>query len=240
MSQPIRILHVIRLMNHGGVESMIMNLYRSIDRTKIQFDFVETSDIAGAYEEEILSLGGRVYHCPRYNGKNHFAYTRWWDRFFREHPHEHPIVHGHLGSTAAIYLSIAKKHGAFAIAHSHSAGEGSVLYRVFSYPTRYIADHFFACSRDAGMARYGRQVGSDSGRCTILKNAVNTNRFLYDSARRERIRSQLSIPPDAPVINTLLRMDVPPYVTVSANPPTRRCRLQKPPEGRENAVAPPP
>ena len=50
------------------------------------------------------------------------------------------------------------------------------------------------------MARYGRQVGSDSGRCTILKNAVNTNRFLYDSARRERIRSQLSIPPDAPVI----------------------------------------
>ena len=199
-NKPIRVLHVIRLMNHGGVESMIMNLLRSIDRTKVQFDFVQTCETPGAYEEEIRSLGGQVYHCPRYNGKNHFAYTGWWHRFFREHPGQYPIVHGHLGSTAAIYLSIAKKYGAFTIAHSHSAGAGSIAYRFFSYPTRFVADHFFACSRDAAAIRYGSGVASDETRCTIFKNAIDTEKFRFDPDVRKEIRSSLGIGEDAPVI----------------------------------------
>jgi glycosyltransferase involved in cell wall biosynthesis len=199
-NKPIRILHVIRLMNHGGVESMIMNLMRGIDRTKVQFDFVQTCDTPGTYEEEIRSLGGQVYHCPRYNGKNHFVYTAWWHRFFREHPGQYPIVHGHLGSTAAIYLSIAKKYGAHTIAHSHSAGAGSIAYRFFSFPTRFVADHFFACSRDAAATRYGAGVAADALRCTIFKNAIDTGKFRFDPEVRQTIRSSLGIGADAPVI----------------------------------------
>lgn len=192
MSEPIRVLHVIRLMNHGGVESMIMNLYRNIDRTKVQFDFVQNSNEPAVYDEEILSLGGKIYHCPHYNGKNHFTYTKWWHNFFKTHPGEYPIVHGHLGSTAAIYLSIAKKHGSYAIAHSHSTG-GSLSYQIFAYPTRFIADHFFACSKDAGVSRYGKKVGNDKIRCTVLKNAIDASRFAYNGDVRKKMRTSLGI-----------------------------------------------
>lgn len=205
MCEPIRVLHVIRLMNHGGVESMIMNLYRNIDRTKVQFDFVQNSNEPAVYDDEILSLGGRIYHCPHYNGKNHFAYTRWWHSFFRAHPGEYPIVHGHLGSTAAIYLSIAKKYGCYAIAHSHSAGAGSLKFRLFSYPTRYVADHFFACSAEAAAARYGGRVAGNSEKCKIINNAIDAVKFTFDPESRKRLRQELEIPEDTLVVGHLGR-----------------------------------
>lgn len=69
MDKPIRVLHVIGIMNRGGAETMIMNLYRHIDRSKVQFDFVENSSEPAIFDEEIISLGGRIYRCPHYNGK---------------------------------------------------------------------------------------------------------------------------------------------------------------------------
>lgn len=200
MTEPIRVLHVIGIMNRGGAETMIMNLYRNIDRNKVQFDFVENSSEPAAFDEEILSLGGKIYRCPHYNGKNHFAYVKWWNAFFQKHSGEYPIIHGHLGSTAAIYLSIAKKHGAYTIAHSHSAGSGSAKYRMFAYPTRYIADKFFACSKDAGISRYGKTVGNDSIRCQVLNNAIDARRFSFNQETRKQVRSELHIAENAIVI----------------------------------------
>lgn len=193
MALPIRILHVIGIMNRGGAENMIMNLYRNIDRTKIQFDFVENTNEHAAFDEEIQSLGGRIYHCPRYKGKNHFAYTKWWNDFFIAHAKEYPIVHGHLGSTAAIYLSIAKKYGAYTIAHSHSTGFGSMIYRLFAYPTRYVADHFFTCSRDAGVSRYGKKVGNNLSICQVLNNAIDTQKFVFTAEAKRQMRATLHI-----------------------------------------------
>lgn len=192
MTEPIRVLHVIGVMNRGGAETMIMNLYRNIDRTRVQFDFVQNEGGPAAYDEEILSLGGRIYRCPRYRGKNHFAYTKWWNTFFAEHKGEYPIVHGHIGSTAAIYLSIAKQHGSYTIAHSHNT-KASAIYQCFSFPTRFVADHFFACSEAAGRSRYGQRIGSDSTRCTVLQNAIDTERFEYSASSRQCIRTMHGI-----------------------------------------------
>ena len=196
MSEPIRVLHVIGIMNRGGAETMIMNLYRHIDRSKVQFDFVENSRESAAFDEEILGLGGRIYRCPHYNGKNHFTYVKWWNDFFKAHPKEYPIVHGHLGSTAAIYLSIAKKYGAYAIAHSHSSGTDhslrSYLYQMMSYNTRNVADYFFACSEAAGKDRFGRKVISGD-HYAVLNNAIDVNHFSYNSRVREVVRDELGI-----------------------------------------------
>ena len=196
MSEPIRVLHVIGIMNRGGAETMIMNLYRHIDRSKVQFDFVENSREPAAFDEEILDLGGRIYRCPHYNGKNHFTYVKWWNDFFKAHPKEYPIVHGHLGSTAAIYLSIAKKYGAYAIAHSHSSGTDhslrSYLYQMMSYNTRNVADYFFACSEAAGKDRFGRKVISGD-HYAVLNNAIDVNHFSYNSRVREVVRDELGI-----------------------------------------------
>ena len=200
MSEPIRILHVIGIMNRGGAETMIMNLYRNIDRTKVQFDFVENEGEDAVFDPEIRSLGGRIYRCPRYCGRNHLAYTKWWKDFFESHKNVYSIVHGHIGSTAAIYLSIAKKYGCYAIAHSHSAGKGSVMYRVLSYPTRYVADHFFACSGDAGISRYGSKVGNDVNRCQVLNNAIDVEKFSFNPKQRKALRGSLGISEDTLVV----------------------------------------
>ena len=178
MKNQIRILHVIGIMNRGGAETMLMNLYRNIDRTKVQFDFVENTEKTGIFEKEISELGGRIFHCPHFNGKNLFEYRRWWDEFFSKHKNEYAFVHGHIGSTAAIYLSSAKKHGIKTIAHSHNTFVGfsfkQCLYRVMSFPTKYIANYFFGCSEEAAVSRYGRQ-----SKIEVLNNAIDTQHFLY-------------------------------------------------------------
>lgn len=200
MGDPIRVLHVIGIMNRGGAETMIMNLYRTIDRTKVQFDFVENSMEPAAFDQEIRLLGGRIFRCPHYSGKNHFTYTKWWHTFFQTHRGEYPVVHGHLGSTAAIYLSIAKKYGAYTIAHSHSAGKGTVMYQVFSYRTRRVADSFFACSRNAALSRYGKKIGNDKYRCQIINNAINVDQFHFNQEAREKIRQHYQITMDTFVV----------------------------------------
>ena len=99
---PIRILCVFSQLDRGGAENMCMNLYRNIDRDKVQFDFVKHTTKHCEFEEEILSLGGRIFQAPQYKIYNHFAYYLWWDRFFKKHP-EYKIVHGHYYTTSAIY-----------------------------------------------------------------------------------------------------------------------------------------
>lgn len=192
MDEPIRVLQVIRLMNPGGAESMVMNLYRNIDRSRIQFDFVETSAEPAAYDEEILSLGGKIFRCPHYNGRNHFVYRKWWNDFFASHAGEYKIVHGHLGSTAAIYLSIAKKHGSYTIAHSHNAGTDrsfkGFVFSLYSYRTRYIADSLIACSVSAGKARYGKRA-----HVILLRNAIDIDSFSYDQNTSSQIKKTLGL-----------------------------------------------
>ena len=201
----IRVLHVIGIMNRGGAETMIMNLYRNTDREKVQFDFVENTQETGIYEKEILSLGGRVFHCPKFNG-NVFSYMKWWDAFFDEHKDEYAFVHGHIGSTAAMYLYSAKKHGIKTIAHSHNTYEkhfsfNQLEYQCLSYPVRFIADYFFACSKEAGISRYGNKTSF-----RIIRNAIDTQQFKYKKAEEELLQ-ELKISSDVSVFGHVGRFD---------------------------------
>lgn len=187
----IRVLQVTGIMNRGGAESMIMNLFRSIDRNKIVFDFVENCEEPALFDDEIMALGGRIYHCPHFTGKNYFQYRNWWKTFFSEHGAEYRIIHGHIGSCASIYLYLAKKNGLFTIAHSHSSSQ-SIAYRIVAYPTRYIADHFFGCSKAAVIDRYGKQVAA-SKRCNIIYNAIETEKYDFNETIRSNIRKELHL-----------------------------------------------
>lgn len=108
MKEPIRILHVLGNTNLGGAESRTMDLYRHIDRERVQFDFLVHTEQEGHFDKEILELGGHVYRVPRFRMYNFFFYRKAVKDFFREH-HEFGAVQGHMTSTAAIYLPIAKK-----------------------------------------------------------------------------------------------------------------------------------
>lgn len=209
MGKAIRVLHVLAAMDRAGTENLIMSLYRNIDRTKVQFDFAVSADNECAFDGEIKSMGGKIYHYPRYRGTNHFKYVAWWKAFFKKHK-EHSIVHGHIGSTAAIYLSISKKFGKIAIAHSHNTNSklslSSVLYRIYSYRTRFIADYFFACSKQALLDRYGERVANNKKISSVLNNAIDTSKFAYNDEERRQIRNELGIKESEVIIGTVGRL----------------------------------
>ena len=192
----IRVLQVIGAMNCGGAETLLINLHRSIDRSRIQFDYVVHTNEKAFYDKEIKELGGRIYHCPKFNGINIIEYIKWWNGFFKKHP-EYKIVHGHIGSSAAIYLTISRLHGAYTIAHSHSTASSkrsisTFLWKTVSYPTRFVANYYMACSYEAGYARFGERVVTSKS-FKVLKNAIDCNRFRFNSEIREKMRKELHI-----------------------------------------------
>ena len=108
MSEPIRVLHVLGGVSLGGAESRIMDLYRQTDRSRLQFDFLIHTTEQGYFEEEILNMGGKIYRLPRFKGWNLPQYLMAVNNFFEAH-HKFAAVHGHMTSTASLYLPIAKK-----------------------------------------------------------------------------------------------------------------------------------
>ena len=201
MAQPIRVLHVNGIMNYGGAEAMIMNLYRQIDRDNVQFDFIVHSEKDGYYDKEIALLGGKKHICPRYTVSNHIAYVRWWKNFFSAHP-EYKILHSHIRSTASIYLPIAKNQGITTIAHSHSTSNGhglkALLKNILQLKIRYQADYLFACSQEAGNWLFGK-TAAHTQRFKIIPNSIDTHRFLFNEKKRKEVRCALGID-DAVVI----------------------------------------
>ncbi|MFC4322623.1 glycosyltransferase family 1 protein [Litchfieldia salsa] len=195
IEQPVRILHVLGRLNRGGAETMIMNIYREVDRSKIQFDFIIHTEDKCDYDDEIRELGGKIYNFPRYSGVNHFSYKDYWRAFFRRHP-EYRIIHGHMRSTATIYLRIAKKFELTTIAHSHSISSGSgtsaIVKNIFQYPIRFIADYLFACSESAGIWLYGERACRRDN-FFIINNSIDAKKFLYDRNTDMKIRGELGI-----------------------------------------------
>lgn len=191
----IRVLHVIGAMDRGGAETLLMNLYRAIDRSAIQFDFVVHTEQRCDYDDEIEGLGGRIFRVPRFTGLNAKEYGRAFRQFFAEHS-EYSIVHGHIGSSSAIYLGQAKRAGCYTIAHSHAKkfplSLSEIGFRIFSYPTRFIADFFMAASSEAGRDRYGR-VFSDPARSKILKNGIDLDLYRCDEAMQAASKEELGL-----------------------------------------------
>lgn len=191
MSEPIRILHVFAQMNRGGAETMIMNLYRHIDRTKVQFDFMVHIEEKCEFDDEIISLGGKIFRIPRYNGKNHFDYVGKWKSFFKKNPN-YKIIHGHVRSTASIYLNIAHNYDLITIAHSHSTGSrgsgiAKIVKYIMQYPIRYTADYLFSCSYEAGKWLFGnRAIKKENHK--IIKNAIAIEEYTFNRIQRKKMR----------------------------------------------------
>lgn len=191
----IRVLHVLGGLARGGAETMVMNLYRAIDRTQVQFDFIIHTEEHQAYYDEIISLGGRIYSFPAFNGKNYFKMKSIWKNFFKDHP-EYKILHSHVRSYASLYLPIAKKAGLKTIIHSHSTSNGkglsSVVKRIMQYPLRWQADHFFGCSKEAGEWLFGKKV-VNSEKYHILQNAIDTDQYRFNPDVRKEYREKLGL-----------------------------------------------
>lgn len=191
MTEPIRVLQVVASLNAGGMENYIMNLYRMVDKSKVQFDFVVHHAAVGLYEDEIQELGGKIYHFTVLDDKNVVKYISELNRFFDEHK-EYQIIHGHLSSLAVFYLGVAKKYNVpWRIAHSHGAGflhtlKGTAKYLLFR-TTKWNANVRLACSTEAGKYLYGKDTFE------FVPNGIDVDRFTFDENKRIEMRKMLGI-----------------------------------------------
>ncbi len=204
-----RVLHILGGTDLGGAESRIMDLYRNTDRSAVQFDFLVHMDAeayAAAlrdgrdpacdrkpqfYDSEIRELGGNIYVLPRFLGTNYMQYRRACRDFFGRH-HDYTVAEGHMTSTASIYLPIAKRAGVkVTAAHARSAGtdtgiKGTVT-RILRGSLWRRADLLLACSGMAGMSTFGDHTAY------YVPNAINIDRFRFDSDKAEQTRNDLGI-----------------------------------------------
>lgn len=206
MKQPIRILHVVTYMGRGGLETMLMNYYRHIDRTLVQFDFLTHRQERAAYDDEIESLGGILYRLPRLVPWSS-TYQHALDTFFKTHP-EYRIVHVHQDCLSSVILKAAQRNGvSVRIAHSHSSAQDKNLkYPIKLYYRRLIprfATDLFACGKNAGDWMFG------GAPFQILKNAIDAASYRYDPEKANRMRQNLNIPQNALVIGHVGRFSPP-------------------------------
>jgi len=203
-SKPVRVLHVVTYMGRGGLETMIMNYYRHIDRSKVQFDFLVHRDFKADYDDEIEALGGRIYHLQRLVPWKK-SYLNELESFFKNHP-EYKIVHVHQDCLSSVILKIAKKCGVkVRIAHSHSSSQDKNLkYLIKLYYKRFIpkyATQLFACGKEAGDWMFG------GAKYQIINNAIDTKLYKYNSEKRNSIRNDLKIPEDTFVVGHVGRFN---------------------------------
>lgn len=194
--KPIRVLHVLGGLGLGGAESRIMDLYRNIDRNRVQFDFLIHTQNHDFYYDEVISLGGRVYTLPKFRGYNKYTYINAVNDFFSNH-HEFKAVQGHMTSTASIYLPIAKKNNIpITIAHARSAGVDRGIKGIYTKWMRKNlykkTDYCFACSKLAGAAVFGSKRMTQE-KVTIIPNAIDAGKFIYNPEKREEMRRSLNL-----------------------------------------------
>ena len=187
---PIRILQVVTHMERGGLESMIMNYYRHIDREKVQFDFLVHRQERAAFDDEIESLGGRIYRLPRLVPwcKDYLSALNC---FFDEHP-EYKVIHVHQDCLSSVILKVAAQHNVLVrIAHSHNANQDKNLkYPIKLWFRRSIpqyATNLFACGKDAGDWMFS------GAPYQIINNAIDVAVYTYDPEKRTEMRHQLGL-----------------------------------------------
>lgn len=192
--EQVHVLVLDTVMDRGGAEAMIMNYMRNINRDIIKFDFLTNRDYRAAYEDEIESLGGKVYHmCPMYPGKFH-RYKKEVREFLKEHP-EYKIIHSNLEERSYLPLKVAKKMGVpVRISHSHNRPLGInpklIVRYYFRFMLKFYNTHMFACGEEAGDWLYGKKNRSN---VTIMNNAVDANQYRYNPEVSKEMKKQLGI-----------------------------------------------
>lgn len=187
----IRVLQVVNNMHRAGLETMLMNYYRHMNKEKIQFDFLTHRPERDDYDDEIEAMGGNVYYAPRLYPQNYPAYFKYMENFFKEHP-EYKIMHSHIDAMSYLPLLAAKKAGVpVRIAHSHNTAIDKdiklPLKMYFRNRITSVSTHYLACGEEAGRFLFqGKEF-------TLIPNAIETEKFLFNSAVRSIKRKELGI-----------------------------------------------
>lgn len=192
--EPVRVAQIMGKWVGGGVESVVMNYYRHIDRTKIQFDFICDDDSTNIPYEEIEKLGGKVILIPPY--QKVFKYHNKLKKILKEGHYK--IVHSHINTLSVFSLFAAKCADVpVRIAHSHSTTnkkekKKNLLKQVLRPFSKLFATDYMCCSELAGRWLFGNKE-YDKGNVYLLNNAIDLDKFKYNKDIRKKMRKSLNI-----------------------------------------------
>ena len=192
---PIRILHNVVMMDPGGIETQLMRIYRSIDKTKIQFDFLVHRKEKGAYDDEIRMLGGRIFYAEPFNPFKHIKYVKSINKFFEEH-NEYKIVLVHSELALWSLISAKKYNVPVRICYSHNGRFKLCLKRIFMdfeklFLKKY-STHMLAVSELAANYTFGKKT-VESGKVILVKNGLIVEDFIFNEKIREEKRKELGL-----------------------------------------------
>ena len=195
MGEPLRVAHVVGKVVLGGVDQVVLNYHKHVDRSRVQFDWFVDGLEPTPLDDEIQELGGRLVRLPAYDDDLKANLT-----VFKTALAEggYQAVHAHLNTLSVFWLRQAAKIGVpIRIAHSHStAARGEWvrtlpkhLLRPFS---RRYATHFMACTEHAARWLFGERL-VDSGKVSVLPNAIELERFSFSDSGRAAVREDLGL-----------------------------------------------
>lgn len=201
-----RVLHVVSAMNRGGAETLLMNVYRNIDRCKIQFDFVSHRMETCDYDDEITSLGGRIFRIPSLGQTGPLAYINELKKIMTQT--NYAAVHSHTDYQSGFAALAAKMAGIKKrICHSHSnnwaRGDGlksRMTLKAMQTLIRYTATDYCACSVEAARFLFGPTL-ADNGKTHVMKNGIEIYRFLnLEPDCQFSVKQELNIPSESKII----------------------------------------
>jgi glycosyltransferase involved in cell wall biosynthesis len=150
----------------------------------------------GAYDKEIKSLGGRIFQLSL-RRKGIFRYNRDVNAFFNTHP-EYNAVHFHISSLSSVAaLKAAKRNNIeIRVIHSHnSRGPKEIYHRLLHWWNQqsidHLGTHYFSCSDLAAIHLYGNKLRNKQ--VSVIKNAIETEKFIYNEKIREIVRDNLTL-----------------------------------------------
>ena len=211
----IRVAQILGKMNGGGVEQVVMNYYRAIDREKVQFDFYLFKGSKLVPTEEIKALGGRIFVLPTF--RHPARYVKVLRRLLQENRYD--ILHCHLSTLSYLPLLAAKQAGVrVRILHNHSTSGGARewhrnLAKMLLKPlAKANATDYFACSELSSRWLYGSRaiapLSEEEGaakRVRIMPNAIDTEKYAFSEKKRREMRRELKIPESAQVFGHIGR-----------------------------------
>lgn len=195
MQEPLRVLQIMGIVQNGGVEAIIMNYYKHIDRDKVQFDFVVHKGSNKAYLDTAKSLGAHIYEVTPYTN-NFLSFTFEIYRIIKKNHYN--IVHSNMNTLSVFPLFAAWAANAkIRILHNHTTdnkaeGLRSFIKRFLRPFARLFANHYWACSKLAGEWMYGKSF-VDKGKVTIIRNAIDLDKFKFNQAKRNELRNQFGL-----------------------------------------------
>lgn len=185
----IRILQIIGSLGYAGVENVVMNYYRYIDRTKVQFDFITCSQSPERYDEEILALGGRIFRLPS-RSRQPLKYMKALRKLLRTE--KYSIVHIQQNSASMAMDAICCRLCGvrYIIGHSHNTSCNIVWqHRLFKPFVNLFLTHRFACSVAAGKWVFGKRRKD----IRIIPNAIEAEKFYYSERVRSEYREEFNL-----------------------------------------------